>query len=185
GIGLADADPAAIADHLFWGAFINTGQTCAATERLSVPGTLYDEVCPARGEGTGASPMRVGLGPESQLGPLQQTQQCDSAAGRGPPACRFDMDQQTRCRRSADSLRRREEVRLRSRIRPRRPETRQRPPCDQLVEAIAEAGSPPAHCACGRTSPTMPTTRTSASDGLFRRHPSASVKASPPSARGT
>ena len=34
GIVLDDADPKAIAEGLFWGAFINTGQTCAALKRL-------------------------------------------------------------------------------------------------------------------------------------------------------
>jgi acyl-CoA reductase-like NAD-dependent aldehyde dehydrogenase len=61
GIVLADADPAAIADDLFWGAFINTGQTCAAMKRLYVPESLYDEVCRALVEVAGASPMGVGL----------------------------------------------------------------------------------------------------------------------------
>ena len=36
GIVLPDADPQAIAEGLFWGAFINTGQTCAALKRLYV-----------------------------------------------------------------------------------------------------------------------------------------------------
>jgi acyl-CoA reductase-like NAD-dependent aldehyde dehydrogenase len=36
GIVLPDADPKAIAEGLFWGAFINTGQTCAALKRLYV-----------------------------------------------------------------------------------------------------------------------------------------------------
>ncbi|MER2137928.1 MAG: aldehyde dehydrogenase family protein, partial [Arthrobacter sp.] len=41
GIVLPDADPAAIAEDLFWGAFINTGQTCAALKRLSVHEDIY------------------------------------------------------------------------------------------------------------------------------------------------
>lgn len=45
GIVLDDADPKAIAEGLFWGAFINTGQTCAALKRLYVPDSLYDAVC--------------------------------------------------------------------------------------------------------------------------------------------
>ena len=36
GIVLPDVDPTAIAEGLFWGAFINTGQTCAALKRLYV-----------------------------------------------------------------------------------------------------------------------------------------------------
>ena len=45
GIVLPDADPAAIAEGLFWGAFINNGQTCAAMKRLYVHDSIYDEVC--------------------------------------------------------------------------------------------------------------------------------------------
>ncbi|WP_298418681.1 aldehyde dehydrogenase family protein [Brevibacterium sp.] len=81
GIVLADADPAAIADDLFWGAFINTGQTCAAMKRLYVPESLYDEVCRALVEVAGASPMGVGLEEENVLGPLQNKQQYDIVAG--------------------------------------------------------------------------------------------------------
>ena len=36
GIVLPDADPKAIAEGLFWGGFINNGQTCAAMKRLYV-----------------------------------------------------------------------------------------------------------------------------------------------------
>src|SRR5699024_4713027 len=78
---LADADPAAIADDLFWGAFINTGQTCAAMKRLYVPAALYDDVSRALVELAGASPMGVGLEEENVLGPLQNKQQYDIVAG--------------------------------------------------------------------------------------------------------
>lgn len=76
GIVLDDADPAAIAGDLFWGAFINTGQTCAAMKRLYVPESLYDAVCEALVEVAKASPMGVGL-EENVLGPLQNKQQFD------------------------------------------------------------------------------------------------------------
>ena len=45
GIVLPDADPKAIAEGLFWGAFINTGQTCACLKRLYVHDSIYDDVC--------------------------------------------------------------------------------------------------------------------------------------------
>ena len=80
GIVLADADPAAIASDLFWGAFINTGQTCAAMKRLYVPESLYDEVCQALVEVAEASPMGVGLDEDNVLGPLQNKQQFDIVA---------------------------------------------------------------------------------------------------------
>ncbi len=42
-IMLPDADPKAMAMGLFWGAFINMGQTCACAKRLYVHESLYDE----------------------------------------------------------------------------------------------------------------------------------------------
>lgn len=80
GIVLEDADPAAIAGDLFWGAFINTGQTCAAMKRLYVPDSLYDQVCDALVEVAAQSPMGVGLKEENVLGPLQNKQQYDIVA---------------------------------------------------------------------------------------------------------
>lgn len=46
GIVLPDADPQAIAEGLFWGAFINTGQTCAALKRLYVHACGRDPCVP-------------------------------------------------------------------------------------------------------------------------------------------
>ncbi|VEW15117.1 Phenylacetaldehyde dehydrogenase [Brevibacterium casei] len=81
GIVLEDADPKVIAADLFWGAFINTGQTCAAMKRLYVPDSLYDQVCEALVEVAGQMPMGVGLEEENVLGPLQNRQQYDIVAG--------------------------------------------------------------------------------------------------------
>ena len=75
GIVLEDADPQAIAEGLFWGAFINTGQTCAAMKRLYVPEALYDQVCDALVEAAKNAPMGVGLEEQNVLGPLQNKQQ--------------------------------------------------------------------------------------------------------------
>ena len=77
GIVLEDADPAAIAGGLFWGAFINTGQTCAALKRLYVPESLYDAVCEELVKVAAASPMGVGLDENNVLGPLQNKKQYD------------------------------------------------------------------------------------------------------------
>lgn len=77
GIVLDDADPKEIAGDLFWGAFINTGQTCAAMKRLYVPESLYDAVCEALVDVAKSSPMGVGLEEENVLGPLQNKQQFD------------------------------------------------------------------------------------------------------------
>ncbi|WP_300342889.1 aldehyde dehydrogenase family protein [Nesterenkonia sp.] len=75
GIVLDDADPQAIAEDLFWGAFINTGQTCAAMKRLYVPAALYDQVCDALVEVAKNMPMGVGLEEQNVLGPLQNKAQ--------------------------------------------------------------------------------------------------------------
>ena len=77
GIVLDDVDPAAIAEDLFWGAFINTGQTCAALKRLYVPDSIYDEVVEELRKIAEAMPMGVGLGEENVLGPLQNQMQLD------------------------------------------------------------------------------------------------------------
>jgi len=80
GIVLDDADPAAIAEGLFWGAFINTGQTCAALKRLYVPDSLYDAVCEELTKLASAMPMGVGLDENNVLGPLQNRKQYDVVA---------------------------------------------------------------------------------------------------------
>lgn len=77
GIVLDDADPAAIANDLFWGAFINTGQTCAALKRLYVPDSLYDQMCEELIKVAQTTPMGVGLSEENLLGPLQNKAQFD------------------------------------------------------------------------------------------------------------
>jgi len=75
GIVLPDADPAAIAEELFWGAFINTGQTCAALKRLYVHEDIYDAVVDALAGVASAMPMGVGLDENNVLGPLQNQAQ--------------------------------------------------------------------------------------------------------------
>ncbi|GAA1775401.1 aldehyde dehydrogenase family protein [Streptomonospora arabica] len=70
GIVLPDADPAAIAEDLFWGAFINTGQTCAALKRLYVHESLHDEVAEALAGVAARMPMGPGTDEASMLGPL-------------------------------------------------------------------------------------------------------------------
>ncbi|MDO5633539.1 MAG: aldehyde dehydrogenase family protein [Micrococcus sp.] len=80
GIVLDDADPAAIAEGLFWGAFINTGQTCAALKRLYVPDALYDAVSEELVKLAEAMPMGVGTQEQNVLGPLQNRAQFDVVA---------------------------------------------------------------------------------------------------------
>jgi acyl-CoA reductase-like NAD-dependent aldehyde dehydrogenase len=80
GIVLPDVDPRAVAQDLFWGAFINTGQTCAALKRLYVHTDVYDDVCAALVEVSRAMPMGRGLDEQNVLGPLQNRAQYDVVA---------------------------------------------------------------------------------------------------------
>ncbi len=75
GIVLADADPKAIAEGLFWGAFINNGQTCAALKRLYVHDDIYDDVCEALVAYSKNIAVGDGLDPASALGPIQNEMQ--------------------------------------------------------------------------------------------------------------
>lgn len=77
GIVLPDVDPKAIAEGLFWGAFINTGQTCAALKRLYVHEDVYDDVVAELTAVAAAMPMGVGTDENNVLGPLQNKQQFD------------------------------------------------------------------------------------------------------------
>jgi acyl-CoA reductase-like NAD-dependent aldehyde dehydrogenase len=77
GIVLPGTDPKAVAQDLFWGAFINTGQTCAALKRLYVHDSIYEQVVEALAEVARATPMGNGLDEHNVLGPLQNKQQFD------------------------------------------------------------------------------------------------------------
>lgn len=77
---LDDCDPVAIAEDLFWGAFINTGQTCAAVKRVYVADNIYDELCEALAGIAKAVPMGPGTDESNVLGPLQNKGQRDIVA---------------------------------------------------------------------------------------------------------
>lgn len=81
GIVLDDADPAAIAQGLFWGAFINSGQTCAALKRLYVPDALHDAICAELVALARSTPMGNGLDEGTALGPLQNETQFKKVRG--------------------------------------------------------------------------------------------------------
>lgn len=80
GIVLPDADPAAIAEGIFWGAFINSGQTCAALKRLYVHESIHDAVCEALTAYAKQVRMGDGMDPDSQLGPLQNRNQFEKVS---------------------------------------------------------------------------------------------------------
>ena len=77
GIVLPGTDIAAHAEDLFWGCFINTGQTCAALKRLYVHDSVYDETVDALAQLARTMPMGHGLDEANVLGPLQNQNQFD------------------------------------------------------------------------------------------------------------
>jgi len=74
-IVLPDVDPDAIVEGLFWGAFINSGQTCVALKRLYVHENIYEDVCAALTGLIKNIPMGDGLNEEMIMGPLQNERQ--------------------------------------------------------------------------------------------------------------
>ncbi|WP_204113131.1 aldehyde dehydrogenase family protein [Shimia biformata] len=75
GIVLPDVDPKQIAEGLFWGAFINGGQTCAALKRLYVHDDVYEDVCEELVKFARKMPMGVGTDEAAMLGPVQNLRQ--------------------------------------------------------------------------------------------------------------
>lgn len=74
-IVLDDADVAAIADGLFWGAFYNSGQICAAAKRIYVPESLHNDLVDALAERARTVKVGDGSEPGTELGPLQNEMQ--------------------------------------------------------------------------------------------------------------
>lgn len=80
GIVLPDCDPKAIAEGLFWGSFINNGQTCAAMKRLYVHDSIHDAVCEHLVAFAKTIPMGDGMSEHNLLGPVQNRMQLDKVA---------------------------------------------------------------------------------------------------------
>ena len=76
-IVLPGADVAGIAPKIFGGAFINSGQTCAAIKRLYVHDSLYEPMCQALAGIAQATPVGNGLDESNMMGPLQNRMQFD------------------------------------------------------------------------------------------------------------
>lgn len=81
GIVLPGADAAEIAENLFWGIFINTGQTCAALKRLYVHDSVYDDIVGELAKLAETVPMGPGTDEGSALGPLTTDQQFGIVSG--------------------------------------------------------------------------------------------------------
>jgi acyl-CoA reductase-like NAD-dependent aldehyde dehydrogenase len=76
-IVLRDADPAKIAEKLFWGAFQNSGQVCSAVKRVYVHEDLYSDLSTRLAEIAKNVKVGDGLDPASQLGPINNKMQFD------------------------------------------------------------------------------------------------------------
>jgi len=81
GIVLPDVDAKEIAEGLFWGGFINGGQTCAALKRLYVHEDIYEDVCSALTDYAKNLPMGDGLDENVALGPVQNEMQYNKVKG--------------------------------------------------------------------------------------------------------
>lgn len=79
-IVLPGADPKAMAMGLFWGAFLNMGQTCACAKRLYVHESLHDEVVHQLASLAQAMPMGDGMQPGIAMGPIQNRMQFDKVS---------------------------------------------------------------------------------------------------------
>jgi acyl-CoA reductase-like NAD-dependent aldehyde dehydrogenase len=79
-IVLPDCDPQAIAENLFWGGFINSGQTCAAMKRLYVHDDIFEAVCEALVAFARNIPVGPGMDESSILGPLNNKRQFDKVS---------------------------------------------------------------------------------------------------------
>src|SRR5207342_2366160 len=67
-------------EKLFWGCFINAGQTCAALKRLYVHQDQYDEVVKQFTNYVVKIPVGNGLDPKNLIGPVSNKMQLDKVA---------------------------------------------------------------------------------------------------------
>ncbi|HVC70837.1 MAG TPA: aldehyde dehydrogenase family protein [Acidimicrobiales bacterium] len=72
---LDDADPAAVADGIFGGAFANNGQICSAIKRVYVPEAMYDEVVDLLASRAKAVTVGDGTDAANKLGPINNAPQ--------------------------------------------------------------------------------------------------------------
>ncbi|MFZ4929513.1 aldehyde dehydrogenase family protein [Chryseobacterium sp. Mn2064] len=77
GIILPGLDIAKHIENIFWGAFLNMGQTCACLKRLYVHEDDYEKVTNALAEYSSHIPMGNGAEETSVLGPIQNKMQYD------------------------------------------------------------------------------------------------------------
>ncbi|OJU89666.1 MAG: aldehyde dehydrogenase [Burkholderiales bacterium 66-5] len=80
-IVLPDADPQQIAMSIFWGAFINMGQTCAAAKRIYVHESKYEAMVAALKAIATQMPMGNGMDAGVVMGPIQNRMQYSKVVG--------------------------------------------------------------------------------------------------------
>lgn len=77
GIVLDDINPAQVANDIFWSAFVNNGQVCAALKRLYVHEDVYEELCSELVTIAESVVTGDGKNKDVQLGPVQNAMQFD------------------------------------------------------------------------------------------------------------
>ncbi len=75
GIVLPGTNITPLLEKLFWGCFINAGQTCAALKRLYVHESQYDEVVKKFSDYVSKIPVGNGLDPNNLIGPVSNEMQ--------------------------------------------------------------------------------------------------------------
>ena len=75
GIVLPGTDMAPLLEPLFWGCFINAGQTCACLKRLFVHEGDYDRICQQFADYVKKIPMGDGMDEANLMGPLNNVPQ--------------------------------------------------------------------------------------------------------------
>lgn len=75
GIILPGTDMSGLMDSLFWGIFINAGQTCSCLKRLYVHEDDYDAVASALAAYVSSIPVGDGADPKTLIGPLSNRMQ--------------------------------------------------------------------------------------------------------------
>lgn len=81
GIVLPNTNLEPLLDNLFWGCFLNAGQTCAALKRLYVHEDQYESVCTRFAEHVAGIPIGNGMDEQTLIGPLSNKMQYDKVCG--------------------------------------------------------------------------------------------------------
>ena len=81
GIVLPGTNIDPLLEKLFWGCFINAGQTCAALKRLYVHEDQYEEVVKKFADYVASIPVGNGLDPKNLIGPVSNRMQLDKVIG--------------------------------------------------------------------------------------------------------